>query len=281
VRLNNIGNAKLRNVDITLADTTADTNMTCTPPVPASELAHGGFVVCESTRAFTQDEIEIGSFILQGTASAADLTNLAMPSISVTLPNQPALSLTIDNSFCGPPTSTNFAGSTVTCTDAVVLSNEGNVRVAISAIQGAAGTTVDSCTPAVTAPTVLAVGGQITCTISKVTNQADYEASFTALDVVVTNVVANGVNNSINAAEVTASSQKSLVKEPDYLVGIKRVDFNATDPADDSTSNVTRKGMPSMQIASTACMLPCSSHIRTCCMIHGNSWPQAASVHGE
>jgi hypothetical protein len=240
LRLNNTSNAKRRNVGITLADATANTNMTCTPPVPAATLAHGGFIECTSTRAFTQTEIEAGTFVLTGTASAADNPNLAVPTITVALPNQPALSLTIDGSKCGAPATTNFAGSTVTCTDAVVLSNEGNVRVGISAIQGVSGTTVDSCS--VTTPTTLAVDGQVTCTISKVTSQADYEASSTDLDVKVTNIVANGVNTSINAAEITASSQKTLVQELDYWVGIKRIDFNATDPADDSTTNVTRKG---------------------------------------
>jgi hypothetical protein len=240
LRLNNAGNAKLRNVDIALGDTTANTNMTCTPAVPVATLAHGGFIECTSTRAFTQDEIEIGSFVLTGTASATDVTNLAMSPITVALPNQPALSLTINNAVCGAPATTNFAGSTVTCANAVVLTNEGNVRVAISAIQGVSSTTVDSCS--VTGPTTLSVDGQITCTISKVTTQADYEASSTALDVKVTNIVANGVNTSINAAEMTASSQKTLEQEPDYWVGIKRIDFNATDPADDSTTNITRKG---------------------------------------
>jgi hypothetical protein len=244
-QLNNTGNAKLRNVAIQLADAQAQANLTCTPAVPAATLGFGESVACTSTRTFSQAEIELGSFQLTGTATAADVTGtIAFDPITVTLPNKPALSLTIDNSTCGNPSPTNFAGSTVTCTDAVVLTNEGNVRVAITAIQGVSGTTVVSWNRTVTASpaTLLAVGEQVTCTISKSTNQADYEASFTALDVSVTGVDANGVNATIDGVPITASSENALVQEPDYLVGIKRIDYNTTDSADDSTANVTRKG---------------------------------------
>jgi hypothetical protein len=208
-------------------------------------LNFGAAIECTSTRTFSQDDIEAGSFQLTGAATAADVPgSVTFPPVIVTLPNNPALSLTIDNVTCGDPTPTNFADSTVTCTNAVMLTNDGNVRVSITAIQGNSGTTVVSCTPAVTASpaTVLGVAGSITCTISKVSNQADYEASSTALGVTVTGVTANGVNDTIDGVDITASSEKVLVQGPDYLVAIKRIDYNATDPADDSTSNVTRQG---------------------------------------
>jgi hypothetical protein len=213
--LNNTGNAKLRNVNVLLGN--AQTSLTCTPAVPAATLVHGGSIACTSTRMFSQDEIELGSFELTGYATAADVAgNVAFSPITVTLPNRPALSLTIDNSTCGDPSTTNFAGSTIACNNAVVLANEGDVRVAITAIEGVSGsgTTVVSCDPALasTPPTVLAVDGSITCTISKVTDQADYEASFTALDVIVTGVDANGVNATIDGVPVTASSEKALVQ---------------------------------------------------------------------
>ena len=243
--LNNTGNAKLRSVGITLPDTKAQAKLTCTPAVPATELSFGGSITCTSTRTFTQAEIEQGSFLLTGSASAADVTPAAaFTPINVTLPNWPALSLTIDNSTCDTPVAAdNFAGSTITCNDAVVL-NEGNVRVAITGIQGVSGTAIVTCSPPVSASpaTVLEVGGNITCTISKLTSQPDYEASSTALGVTVTGVKANGVNDTIDGMAITASSEKALLQEPDYLVGIKRVDYNTTDSADDSTANVTRKG---------------------------------------
>jgi hypothetical protein len=183
--------------------------------VPATDLAHGGSMSCTSSRTFTQAEIEAGSFALTGTAAAADVANaVAFSPVTVTLPNHPALSLTIDNALCDSPAPNNYAGSTVTCNDAVLLKNDGNVRVAIGTIEGASGTTVVSCDPEVTAspPTVLAVAGEITCTISKVTNQADYEAGSTALDVQVTGVDAYGVNATIDGVAITAAATASLTK---------------------------------------------------------------------
>jgi hypothetical protein len=152
--------------------------------------------------------------VLNGEATAADVDNPVVFSITVTLPNRPALSLTIDNADCGNPTPDNYAGSTITCSNAVLLKNEGNVRVAIGAISGSSGTTLGSCTPALSgAPAaVLEVNGQVTCTITKATNQADYEAGFTALDVQVTGVDAYGVNNTIDGVDVTAAATASLTK---------------------------------------------------------------------
>lgn len=243
LQLDNTGNAQLKNVEISL--TGGQTSLSCTPTLPAATLAFGSSILCTSTRTFTQDEIELGSFHLTGTASATGVPAIAFTPINVTLPNWPALSLTINNSTCDTPTSPeNFAGSTITCTDAVVLTNEGNVRVAITGIQGVSGTAIITCSPPVSASpaTVLEVGGNITCTISKLTSQLDYEASSTALGVTVTGVDAYGVNDTIDGVAITASSEKTLLQEPDYLVGIKRVDYNTTDSADDSTANVTRKG---------------------------------------
>jgi hypothetical protein len=215
LRLDNTGNAKLRNVDITLADTTADASMLCTPAVPASALAVGDSISCTSTRTFTQGEIEAGSFQLTGSATAADVINsVTSSSITVTLPNSPALSLTISNSACSNPTPDNYASSTIACSDAVLLKNEGNVRVAFGAIQGASGTTVVSCDPVVTAspPTVLEVNGEVTCTISKATNLADYETGSTALNVQVTGVLANGVNTTIDGVVITAAASAGLTQ---------------------------------------------------------------------
>lgn len=131
------------------------------------------------------------------------------------------------------------AGSSVTCADAVTLGNQGNVRVHVEGIVGTNGATA-TCIP--TLPATLEVNGSVTCTLSKVTTQADYENAYTAVGVVVYGVAANGHNHTIDGVNLTAVGVAELLQEPDYLVGIKRTDFNLTDAGDDSTANVTRFG---------------------------------------
>lgn len=123
-----------------------------------------------------------------------------------------ALCCTAQHKFCH----LTFAGNTVTCTDAVVLENTGNVEVNVGSIAGTSGTDVVACdatVPTAGSPLLVRVGQVVTCTVSKMTSQADFDASSISLSVTVDEVVAKGRNNSIDNQAITRTLTKALTQE--------------------------------------------------------------------
>lgn len=143
-----------------------------------------------------------------------------------------------ENWFALPSTLCDcYAGSTFTCTDALVISAAGsNVRFDIDSITLTGGATLGTCTPAITLPTTTAPLGptpaastSIVCSVRNPTIvQTDVEAGFIAWDVTVGSVVAKGSNNSLNGP-YTVTFNKTLPQVRKYTLGIKRVAVDASD----------------------------------------------------
>jgi hypothetical protein len=125
------------------------------------------------------------------------------------------------------------AATPVVCGSALTLTNTGNVRIDVTSIAGPAGVTITSCTPAIPtagAPLTLSQTGgaspSIVCSLSVVTNQADYEASSISVTASATGVTAKGttaVITDVTSGSITADGEKTLVREPNFEFGVKRV----------------------------------------------------------
>lgn len=118
--LNNIGNVNLRNMALLLSDARVQSALACTPTLPAAWPV-SSVTTCTSTYTFTQDDMEVGNFVLSGNAIAADLTaNATLTAITLAVPNTPELQLTLDNSTCAAP-SPNFAGEPAPATTSTTV----------------------------------------------------------------------------------------------------------------------------------------------------------------
>jgi hypothetical protein len=131
VTLQNQGNSRLRSVDITpelaFDNGTAVTGLgawDCTLP---ATIEHAAQLVCSASYNFDITAIEAGSMYFAGTAFATSVSavpiTVALP--NVTVANTPSLTFVVDAAVCSDPAPDNFAGSTVTCTSAVELTNTG------------------------------------------------------------------------------------------------------------------------------------------------------------
>jgi hypothetical protein len=163
------------------------------------------------------------------------------------------------------------AANPVVCGNALTLTNTGNVRIDVTSIAGPAGVTVTSCTPAIPtaeAPLTLSQAGgsspSIVCSLSVVSNQADYEASSINFTASATGVTAKGRTAAITgvtAGSITANGDKVLVREPNFEFGIKRVGIGNIQTAGKSQqalADVTALG----RTTSERWHLSCAAHTR-------------------
>jgi hypothetical protein len=108
----NTGNVKLRGLELlapAFAGSSSDNTITCTHSDDGSawndpDLAASSSLSCSDSFSFSQDAIEAGDISPAVTATAANLAaavTVDLPPISV--PNTPALSITIDAVSCAPP----------------------------------------------------------------------------------------------------------------------------------------------------------------------------------
>lgn len=128
------------------------------------------------------------------------------------------------------------AGSGFDCTGALTISaSSSNVRINIGSITLSDGATLGTCSPVLAAapttaqPLVLdpsaPATASVTCGVSVPASallQSHFEQGFMAWTATVGSVVAGGSNTSANTAQ-TVTFNKTLVQQPSYTLGIKRV----------------------------------------------------------
>jgi hypothetical protein len=131
VTLQNTGNSRLRGVNVNpvlaLDNGTAVSglgNWDCSLP---AVIDFGASLVCAASFNFAISDIEAGNMYFAGTAAATSVTDvpITVDAPNVTVTNAPALTFRVDAAVCDAPDPTNFAGSMVTCTSAVELTNTG------------------------------------------------------------------------------------------------------------------------------------------------------------
>jgi uncharacterized repeat protein (TIGR01451 family) len=131
VTLQNMGNSRLRGVNVNpvlaLDNGTAVTGLGNWDCTLAAVIEHGASLVCSASFNFGISDIEAGSMYFAGTAAATSVTDIpiTVAASNVTVTNAPALTFRVDAAVCNAPDPTNFAGSTVTCTSTVELTNTG------------------------------------------------------------------------------------------------------------------------------------------------------------
>jgi hypothetical protein len=119
------------------------------------------------------------------------------------------------------------AASPIVCSNALTLTNTGNVRVDVTSILGdATAVTVSGCT----GPFVLDQAGgaapSVTCSLSVATTQANFEASLINFSATAGGVSARGTNTTVEGVtgtSITAQGTKAIAKEPNFELGIVRV----------------------------------------------------------
>jgi hypothetical protein len=119
------------------------------------------------------------------------------------------------------------AANPVVCNNALTLTNTGNVRIDVTEILGdTADITVSGCTGPFVLDQAGGAASSVTCSLSVVTTQPDYEAGTIAFSATASGVVAKGTNaviTNVTTAAISAQGSKALVKEPNFEAGIVRV----------------------------------------------------------
>lgn len=118
------------------------------------------------------------------------------------------------------------AANPVVCNNALTLTNTGNVRVDVASIAGAAEVTVSGCTGPFLLDQAGGTAPTVTCSLSVVTAQPDFEAATIAFEATASGVVAKGTNAviaGVTSEAISAQGAQALVKEPGFNLGIVRV----------------------------------------------------------
>lgn len=146
--------------------------LSCTPVQPAS-LAPGAAITCTATRSLTQANVDAGQVVNTATLAAADALAALTPvtaQATVTATRTPSLTMT----KTALPTNVSSLGQLVTYT--MTARNNGNTTLTgVSIADPKPGLSALSCTP--TAPATLAPNDVMTCTATRATTQADFDAT--------------------------------------------------------------------------------------------------------